>query len=97
VTAYDQYAVDAFEAVAVDYLLKPVDLDRLGKAIERIKTKLAARPDDLADILSKLKAVVPQATQERMKWIKATVGKQIKLINVEDVLFFSPTPSTPAW
>jgi DNA-binding LytR/AlgR family response regulator len=88
VTAYDQYAVDAFEAGAVDYLLKPVEADRLAKAIERIKTKLAARPADLADILSKLKAVVPHAAQERMKWIKATVGKQIKLINVDDVLFF---------
>lgn len=88
VTAYDQYAVEAFEAGAVDYLLKPVEADRLIKAIERIKQKLAAQPADLADILSRLKAVVPSQTPEKMKWIKATVGKQIKLINVDDVLFF---------
>ncbi|WP_028446984.1 LytR/AlgR family response regulator transcription factor [Chitinimonas koreensis] len=88
VTAYDQYAVDAFETGAVDYLLKPVEADRLDRAIERIKAKLAAQPADLADLLSRLKAAVPQPVQERMKWIKATVGKQIKLINVDDVLFF---------
>jgi len=88
VTAYDQYAVEAFEAGAVDYLLKPVEVDRLVKAVERIKAKLAAQPADLAEILSKLKSVVPQQSAEKLKWIKATVGKQIKLINVEDVLFF---------
>ncbi|WP_374538481.1 LytR/AlgR family response regulator transcription factor [Chitinimonas taiwanensis] len=88
VTAYDQYAVDAFEAGAVDYLLKPVDAGRLAKAIERIRAKLAQPPSDLAAILSRLKAAVPAQAQERLKWIKASVGKQIKLINVDDVLFF---------
>ncbi|SFZ78719.1 LytR/AlgR family response regulator transcription factor [Chitinimonas taiwanensis] len=88
VTAYDQYAVDAFEAGAVDYLLKPVDAGRLTKAIERIRAKLAQPPSDLAAILSQLKAAVPAQAQERLKWIKASVGKQIKLINVDDVLFF---------
>jgi DNA-binding LytR/AlgR family response regulator len=88
VTAYDQYAVDAFEAGAVDYLLKPVDAGRLAKAIERIRAKLAQPPSDLAAILSQLKAAVPAQAQERLKWIKASVGKQIKLINVDDVLFF---------
>lgn len=86
VTAYDQYAVDAFEAGAVGYLLKPVEADRLDKVVERLRQKLAAPPADLAAILGKLKAVAAQP--ERMKWIKATVGKQIKLINVDDVLFF---------
>lgn len=88
VTAYDQYAVDAFEAGAVDYLLKPVDAGRLAKAIERIRAKLAQPPSDLAAILSQLKAAVPAQAQERLKWIKASVGKQIKLIHVDDVLFF---------
>lgn len=88
VTAYDQYAVDAFEAGAVDYLLKPVDAGRLTKAIERIRAKLAQPPSDLAAILTQLKAAVPAQAQERLKWIKASVGKQIKLINVDDVLFF---------
>jgi DNA-binding LytR/AlgR family response regulator len=86
VTAYDQYAVQAFDAGAVDYLLKPVQADRLARAIDRIRAKLATPPADMAPVLRELKALAPEP--ERMKWIRATVGKQIKLIDVNDVLFF---------
>ncbi|QYF95582.1 LytTR family DNA-binding domain-containing protein [Massilia sp. PAMC28688] len=88
VTAYDQYAIDAFDAGAVDYLLKPVEPERLARAIERIRARLAAPPADLGDLLRHLQARLPQAPTEKMKWIKATVGKQIRLIDVQDVLFF---------
>ncbi|HEU4853635.1 MAG TPA: LytTR family DNA-binding domain-containing protein [Telluria sp.] len=88
VTAYDQYAVEAFDAGAVDYLLKPVQADRLGRAIARIREKLDSSPADLGDILRHLKSALPGTPRERMKWIKANVGKQIRLIDVNDVLFF---------
>lgn len=88
VTAYDQYAVDAFNAGAVDYLLKPVQADRLDKALARIRDKLDARPADLGDLLRHLKAALPGAKPEKLKWLKATVGKQIRVIDVEEVLFF---------
>ncbi|QDQ28802.1 response regulator transcription factor [Chitinimonas arctica] len=88
VTAYDQYAVDAFEAGAVDYLLKPIEADRLAKAIARIRQKLATPPADLSELLSRLTTAAPTPEREKLKWLKATVGKQIKLIKVEDVLFF---------
>ena len=88
VTAYDQYAVEAFDAGAVDYLLKPVQADRLGRAIARIREKIGRPPEDLGDILRQLKSAIPGAQRERMKWIKASVGKQIRLIDVNDVLFF---------
>jgi DNA-binding LytR/AlgR family response regulator len=88
VTAYDQYAVDAFDAGAVDYLLKPVEADRLQKAVARIKDKLGARPADLGDILHHLKAALPGPARAPMKWIRASVGKQIRLIDVDEVLFF---------
>jgi DNA-binding LytR/AlgR family response regulator len=88
VTAYDQYAVQAFDAGAADYLLKPIQADRLARAIERIKAKLAAPPADMTPLLRELKALAPQAPPERMKWIRATVGKQVRLIDVDDVLFF---------
>lgn len=88
VTAYDQYAVDAFDAGAVDYLLKPVEADRLAKALARLRDKLAAPPADLGDLLRHLKAAIPSPEPDKLKWIKATVGKQIRLIDVQDVLFF---------
>ncbi len=88
VTAYDQYAVDAFDAGAVDYLLKPVQAERLSKALARLRDKLAAPPPDLGELLRHLKAALPNQRPEQLKWIKATVGKQIRLIDVQDVLFF---------
>ena len=87
ITAYDQYALQAFEAGAVDYLLKPVESERLAQTVERVKAKLANEPADLAPIVAQLRANAPSAAQ-RLKWIKAAVGKQIKLIPVDDVVYF---------
>jgi len=93
VTAYDQYAVDAFDAGAVDYLLKPVQPDRLERAVGRLREKLSpaagsAPPADLGHLLHHLKSALPGMRPERIKWLKANVGRQIRLIDVEDVLFF---------
>lgn len=88
VTAYDQYAVDAFDAGAVDYLLKPVEPERLQRAIARIRARAGTAPADLSDLLRHLKSALPHEPPEKLKWIKATVGKQIRLIDVQDVLFF---------
>ncbi|MBS0321244.1 MAG: response regulator transcription factor [Proteobacteria bacterium] len=89
ITAYDQYAVNAFAAGAVDYLLKPVESDRLAQTVERVQKKLASPPADLSALMAEMRAqIAPSAPLQRLKWIKAAVGKQIKLIAIDDVQFF---------
>ncbi len=87
ITAYDQYAVQAFNAGAVDYLLKPIETERLQTAVERIRSKLSSPPQDLSALVHALRASAPGGVP-RMKWITAAVGKQIKLIPVADVVYF---------
>ena len=85
VTAYDQYAIQAFETGAADYILKPATDERLAVTIERLKAKLATPPVDLNTLLAKL---TEQGRKERLQWIKATVGQSLRLIPVAEVLFF---------
>jgi DNA-binding LytR/AlgR family response regulator len=87
ITAYDQYALAAFEAGAVDYLLKPVEAERLAQTVDRVQRKLAAPPADLSALLAELRGSVQRPSQ-RLRWIKAAVGKQVKLIAVGDVIYF---------
>lgn len=86
-TAYDQYAIAAFDAGAVDYLLKPVEADRLAQAVERLKRKLAAPPADLSALIEALRGRLPRQPR-RLKWIKAATGRQLRLIAIDDVLYF---------
>jgi DNA-binding LytR/AlgR family response regulator len=88
VTAYDQYAIQAFETGAVDYILKPATDERLAVTIERLKAKSATPPADLNAVLSKLADRLGGGKRERLQWIKATVGQNLRLIPVDDVLFF---------
>ena len=89
VTAYDQYAADAFDHDAVDYLLKPVTDERLARTVERLKRKLAAdeKPPALDDILARINRVLPTAGG-RLRWIRASKGDVVQQIAVEDVLYF---------
>ena len=95
ITAYDQYAIEAFEQGVVDYVLKPAERERLQLTIERIRKRLAQRRSDdgapaagLQQLLQKLATQVHPNSAPRLKWIQATVGQSIQMIPVEDVLFF---------
>jgi DNA-binding LytR/AlgR family response regulator len=89
VTAYDQYAIQAFETGAVDYVLKPATDERLAVTISRLKEKLAAPtpPADLNAVLAQLTDQI-RGKREKLQWIKATIGQNLRLIPVGDVLFF---------
>jgi DNA-binding LytR/AlgR family response regulator len=89
VTAFDQYAVEAFQRAAVDYLLKPVADDRLAESVERLK---ARRPEPseagMKEVLAAIARLAPGAAQERLAWIRASRGTQVVLIDVDDVCYF---------
>jgi len=85
VTAYDEYAVAAFEEGAVDYVLKPPAPERIAKVVERLKARLGTPPADLAALLERLAA---RDTGGSLKWIRATLGTALKLIAIDDVLYF---------
>jgi DNA-binding LytR/AlgR family response regulator len=88
VTAYDQYAIQAFETGAVDYVLKPCTDERLAVTVERLRGKLASPPPDLHAVVAQLAAQLRGPGKERLQWIKASFGQNLRLIPVADVLFF---------
>ena len=96
VTAYDQYAIEAFEQGVVDYVLKPAERERLQLTVERLKKRLATRGTadaapsaPIQQLLHKLSAHVnPAAATGYLQWIQASVGSTIQMIPVADVLFF---------
>lgn len=92
VTAYDQYAVQAFEAQAVDYLLKPVQAARLERTVDKLKALLGQRAPDLEATLGQLRHLLqspaPASPPPRLKVIQASVGSTLRLVPVEEVLYF---------
>ena len=96
ITAYDQYAVEAFEQGVADYVLKPAERERLQLTVQRIKARLARRGTPEADsappvqqLLHRLAAQLnPNAAPRYLEWIQATVGQEIRMIPVADILFF---------
>ena len=91
VTAYDQYAVQAFAQGALDYLVKPVEASRLDETVARLKDRLrAAQPAPdieplLRQLAAQLAAAQSGATPPPLRWIHAQVGERLRLIPVEDV------------
>ena len=104
VTAYDEYALQAFEARAIDYLVKPVQRDRLQKTVSRLKARLAQESvtdktaDPLLDgTLAQLRALLQSGFPERsgthrnpekLSMIQAGVGNQIRMIPIDEVSYF---------
>ncbi len=96
ITAYDQYAVEAFEQGAADYVLKPAEAQRLKLTTDRVRQRLASRgtPQEVAapplqQLLHQLSSrLTPGAPPAYLQWIQASVGPSIQMIPVDDILFF---------
>jgi DNA-binding LytR/AlgR family response regulator len=95
VTAYDQYAIDAFEKGAVDYLLKPVTYDRLSSTVKRLQARAANGNTDtsaIAALLNQLgngrNGLFTQPKSEPLVWLTASAGNETRLIMMEDVAYF---------
>jgi DNA-binding LytR/AlgR family response regulator len=87
VTAYEQYAVAAFERGAADYVMKPLDAERLAVTIKRLKTRVDAVPANLDGLLNVLRERLG-TRREYLRWITASVGSELRLITVEEICYF---------
>ncbi|ODV08859.1 MAG: DNA-binding response regulator [Rubrivivax sp. SCN 70-15] len=89
-TAYDSHAVEAFDAGALDYLLKPVRADRLAQAVARLQQRLQAQAEApvLDGLVERLAARIKPPEAARLRWISASVGDTIKMFSIDEVLFF---------
>ncbi|MDQ6684911.1 MAG: LytTR family DNA-binding domain-containing protein [Pseudomonadota bacterium] len=87
VTAYDKYALAAFEQGAVDYVLKPFSPARLASSIGRLKERLSSQPADLDGLLASL-AQRDGGGKPHLRWIRASQGANVRLITVGEVYFF---------
>ena len=87
VTAYDQFAVAAFEQGAVDYLMKPLAEERLAVAIERLKARLSGAPANLEGLIENLSRRIARP-KPYLRWINASQGDELRLITVEEVCYF---------
>jgi DNA-binding LytR/AlgR family response regulator len=87
ITSYDQHALEAFEAGAIDYVLKPPTAARLVTTVQRLKARLQQPPVDLQRALKDLGHSMP-ATPQYLQWINASRGTAVRLITVEEILYF---------
>lgn len=90
ITAYDRFAVEAFENEAVDYLLKPVADERLEKMIERLKRRLSVEASSAPDVARLIQMIAPVMSKQPayLQWIRAQHKEEVRLISVHEIYFF---------
>jgi len=91
VTAYDEYAITAFDHGAVDYLLKPADPERVAITCQRLRERLDTRPEPMGELLAELSQRLAGGAarpRDHLRWVQASVGNGIRMIPTSDILFF---------
>jgi DNA-binding LytR/AlgR family response regulator len=86
VTAYEKYAVDAFEEGAIDYVMKPFSAARLATTVARLRQKIGTAPANLDGLLASLAR--PRDDKEYLRWITVSHGEDMRLITVEEICYF---------
>jgi DNA-binding LytR/AlgR family response regulator len=87
VTAYDQYAVAAFEEDAIDYVMKPLSAARIAAAVQRIRRRMSSEPAALEGLLGRLERTPPRKPMY-LRWINASRGESIELITTDEIQYF---------
>lgn len=87
ITSHDEHALEAFEAGAVDYVLKPPTAARLLTTLDRLRGRLREPPRDLRRAIESLATQAPAVTRY-LQWINASRGAAVRLLTVEEILYF---------
>jgi DNA-binding LytR/AlgR family response regulator len=87
ITAFDQHAIGAFEAGAIDYVMKPLALARLVTTVQRLKARVLQPPADLSDV-SGLPEPHPAGATRFLQWIRVSRGSAVRLLTVDDICYF---------
>jgi DNA-binding LytR/AlgR family response regulator len=86
ITAYDAYAVQAFEEGALDYVLKPISAERMKLTVERLRQRLREPPADLSNLADLLKNIVKPETKY-LKWLTVPHASELRVVAVSEILF----------
>jgi DNA-binding LytR/AlgR family response regulator len=87
ITAYDEHAVPAFEEGAVDFLLKPLSVDRLGKTVARLRERIGETPPAILEpLLASLREMLEK--RKGLRWISVLEGRELRFVTTDEILFF---------
>ena len=86
ITAYDEHAVPAFEEGAVDFLVKPLSMERLGRTVARLQKRIGETPAILEPLLAGLREALEK--RRGLRWISVLEGRELRFVTTEEILFF---------
>jgi DNA-binding LytR/AlgR family response regulator len=88
VTAYDSYAVSAFEQGAVDYVMKPLTTARIAQAVGRLRDRMSSKPPDIEGLLEKIAGKLDGKRREYLRWVTTSQGEETRLVTVDEIVYF---------